>query len=63
MIEKLALAIVMMTAGMLALKFLNKRADGKKTRVKAPRRRQYNQQNRVENLVWDEQTQTYRVKH
>ena len=63
MIEKLALAIVMMTAGMLALKFLSKRAESKKARVKTPRHPRHNQQNRVENLVWDEQTQTYRVKH
>jgi len=60
MIAKFALAIVMMSAGMLALKFLSVRNENKKVRVKTRRGKE---QNRVENLVWDEQTQSYRVKH
>ena len=58
MIAKFILALVMMSIGMLALKFFSQRNEAKKAPVKTRRR----QQDRVENLVWDEQTQTYRVK-
>ncbi len=56
MFTKIILAIVMMSAGMLAVKYFTHRSDRKKIKVKSRKK----SQNRVENLVWDEKTQTYR---
>ncbi len=67
MIAKLILALVMMSVGMLALKYFTHRNERKKVKVKTRRPNQNagqkTEQDRVENLVWDEQTQSYRVKH
>lgn len=62
MIAKLILALVIMSVGMLALKYFTHRNERKKVKVKTRRSHQDGQRNRVENLVWDEQTQSYRVK-
>ncbi len=58
MFTKIILAIVMMSAGMLAVKYFTHRSERKKVKTKTKK----TTQNRVENLVWDEKTQTYRTE-
>ncbi len=62
MVAKLILALIMMSVGMLALKYFTHRNERKKVKIKTRRPNQDGEQDRVENLVWDEQTQSYRVK-
>lgn len=55
---KIILAIVLMSAGMLAVKYFTHRTERKKIKIKTKK----SASNRVETLVWDEKSQSYRTQ-